>query len=137
MRSFLLLFLWENPVALVVTLALVAVSAVYFVLRAFRDTPQEVLPQVCSCIPRVLHVIWRLVCIHIQGGGSVAVEEVTPIRRHSLNIYYGTQTGTAKVFAERLAVTAEARGIVVAVCDLKDCDPEDTLTQEVSRGAAS
>lgn len=74
---------------------------------------------------------------YMQGGRGVAVEEVTPIRRHSLNIYYGTQTGTAEVFAKQLASTAEARGVTVAVYDLKDCDPEDTLTQEVSQGAAA
>jgi tRNA wybutosine-synthesizing protein 1 len=53
------------------------------------------------------------------------------VHGHSLKIYYGTQTGTAKVFADKLAAAAETRGIAVAVNDLKDCDPEDTLTQEV------
>lgn len=50
---------------------------------------------------------------------------------YSLNIYYGTQTGTAKIFAEQLASDAKGRGIEVATFDLKECDPEDTLTLEV------
>lgn len=63
------------------------------------------------------------------------VEEIPapPLQTYSLGIYYGTQTGTAKQFAQQLARAAEARGITTSVCDLKDCDPEDTLTQEVRR----
>ena len=56
-----------------------------------------------------------------------------PLQTYSLSIYYGTQTGTAKQFSQQLARAAEARGITTSVCDLKDCDPEDTLTQEVRR----
>lgn len=63
----------------------------------------------------------------------VGVEEVpiSALSTYSLNIYYGTQTGTAKLFAEQLALAAKTRGIEVAMGDLKDSDPEDTLTQEV------
>lgn len=56
------------------------------------------------------------------------------LHTYSLNIYYGTQTGTAKLFAEQLANAARIRGIAVAVGNLKDLDPEDTLTQEVETG---
>ena len=50
---------------------------------------------------------------------------------HSLRILYGTQTGTASRFAESLAADAKSRGVSVIISDLKDCDPEDTLTLEV------
>jgi sulfite reductase alpha subunit-like flavoprotein len=52
-------------------------------------------------------------------------------RPHRLRIFYGTQTGTAKLFAERLSGEAEKRGITVTLADLKDCDPEECLTQQV------
>ena len=59
----------------------------------------------------------------------------SPTHPHQLKVFYGTQTGTAKVFAEQLALEAERKGIKVGVADLKDCDPEDCLTQQV--GVAS
>lgn len=67
--------------------------------------------------------------MQLQGASSAGVEEIPC--RYSLGIYYGSQTGTAKQFAEQLAGDARARGIEVAVCNLKDSDPEDTLTHEV------
>ncbi len=56
-----------------------------------------------------------------------------PGTTYSLRIYYGSQTGTGKLFAEQLASTATASGIKADVFDLKECDPEDTLTQEVRK----
>ena len=61
-----------------------------------------------------------------------AVEDLTiPTPTRTLNVYYGTQTGTAKEFAKQLAIVAKDSGVKAAVFDLKECDPEDTLTQEV------
>ena len=57
--------------------------------------------------------------------------EDVPLPRYSLKVYYGSQMGTGKVFAQQLASSATAEGIEATVLDLKDCDPEDTLTQEV------
>ena len=54
------------------------------------------------------------------------------VRPHQLRIFYGTQTGTAKLFAGQLSGEAERRGIAVSMADLKDCDPEEHLTQQVS-----
>ena len=51
----------------------------------------------------------------------------------TLRVLYGTQTGVGKKFAADLVGLAEAAGIRVTMTDLKDCDPEDTLTQEVSK----
>lgn len=59
----------------------------------------------------------------------MGVEEVPCT--YSLNVYYGTQTGTAGVFAKQLASAAKDSGIQAAIFDLKECDPEDTLAQEV------
>ena len=54
-------------------------------------------------------------------------------RPHQLKIFYGTQTGTAKLLAEQLMGEAEMRGqITVNLTDLKDCDPKECLTQQVS-----
>lgn len=51
---------------------------------------------------------------------------------YKLNVFYGTQTGTAKLFANELASEVEQQGVTVSVSDLKDCDPEECLVQEVS-----
>lgn len=53
------------------------------------------------------------------------------LRTYTLKLFYGTQTGSAKRFAEQLATLARNNGVNVSVADLKDCDPEDTLTHEV------
>ena len=50
---------------------------------------------------------------------------------HQLRIFYGTQTSTANLFAEQLSGEAKRRGIAVSLADLKDCDPEECLTQQV------
>jgi len=59
-------------------------------------------------------------------------KEVVQCHTHTLSVLYGTQTGVSKKFAGDLVSMAEAAGICVTMADLKDCDPEDTLTQEVS-----
>lgn len=63
------------------------------------------------------------------------VEDVpTVLHPYALRVLYGSQTGTAKKFAERIASQAKAAGVdVTLVADIKDCDPEDTLTHEVRR----
>lgn len=70
----------------------------------------------------------------LQSTHGSGIEEVSGVRlqSYSLSIYYGTQTGTGKLFAEQLASVARSRGVETTVSDLKECDPEDTLTQEVS-----
>ena len=76
-------------------------------------------------------------CTHtsLQKKHNVPVELIRPLdttsRTHSLKVFYGTQTGTAKQFAEQLASEATEKGLTASVFNLKDCDPEDTLTHEV------
>ncbi|XP_035690787.1 S-adenosyl-L-methionine-dependent tRNA 4-demethylwyosine synthase TYW1-like isoform X2 [Branchiostoma floridae] len=53
-----------------------------------------------------------------------------------LRIFYGTQTGTAKHFAELLHTAAQDRGLTSGVKDLaKVTDPEDTFTEEMEAGS--
>ncbi|KAI8507493.1 S-adenosyl-L-methionine-dependent tRNA 4-demethylwyosine synthase [Branchiostoma belcheri] len=53
-----------------------------------------------------------------------------------LRIFYGTQTGTAKHFAELLQTEAQDRGLTCGVTDLaKVTDPEDTFTEEMEAGS--
>ena len=64
-------------------------------------------------------------------SGVQDVPSTKELRRYGLRVLYGTQTGVSKKFAADLVGQAEAAGIQVTMADLKDCDPEDTLTQEV------
>lgn len=57
----------------------------------------------------------------------------TVLHPYALRVLYGSQTGTARKFAEQLVSQAKAAGVQVILADLKDCDPEDTLTHEVWR----
>ena len=65
-------------------------------------------------------------------GSTKDAQHGNSCQPHQLRIFYGTQTGTSKQFSEQLAVVAKERGISVNLTDLKDCDPEDCLTQQVS-----
>ncbi|KAJ1969185.1 Fe-S oxidoreductase [Dispira parvispora] len=47
-----------------------------------------------------------------------------------LKIFYGSQTGTAKLFAESLVKTLQARGIPVKTVDIADYDTEDFFTEK-------
>ncbi|XP_067680903.1 S-adenosyl-L-methionine-dependent tRNA 4-demethylwyosine synthase TYW1-like isoform X2 [Haliotis asinina] len=50
--------------------------------------------------------------------------------RRKLKIFYGTQTGNAKKFAEVLAADIEDKGYQTSTVDLKTYDPEDDLSEE-------
>uniref|UniRef100_A0A3P8V9H8 S-adenosyl-L-methionine-dependent tRNA 4-demethylwyosine synthase TYW1 n=1 Tax=Cynoglossus semilaevis TaxID=244447 RepID=A0A3P8V9H8_CYNSE len=47
-----------------------------------------------------------------------------------VKIFYGSQTGTAKVFAQELSEEVKTLGITSDVIDMKDYDPDDRLADE-------
>uniref|UniRef100_A0A1A7Y1L5 S-adenosyl-L-methionine-dependent tRNA 4-demethylwyosine synthase TYW1 n=1 Tax=Iconisemion striatum TaxID=60296 RepID=A0A1A7Y1L5_9TELE len=47
-----------------------------------------------------------------------------------VKIFFGSQTGTAKGFAEELSEETEALGITAEVVDMRDYDPDDRLADE-------
>ncbi|KAM9058704.1 S-adenosyl-L-methionine-dependent tRNA 4-demethylwyosine synthase TYW1 isoform 2-T2 [Megaptera novaeangliae] len=49
-----------------------------------------------------------------------------------VKIFYGSQTGTAKGFATVLAEAVSSLDLPVAVINLKECDPDDHLVEEVT-----
>uniref|UniRef100_A0A3P8TCW0 S-adenosyl-L-methionine-dependent tRNA 4-demethylwyosine synthase TYW1 n=1 Tax=Amphiprion percula TaxID=161767 RepID=A0A3P8TCW0_AMPPE len=49
-----------------------------------------------------------------------------------VKIFYGSQTGTAKGFANELSEEVNTLGIPAEVIDMKDYDPDDQLADEVS-----
>lgn len=82
--------------------------------------------------------VWFFLEYRAKKGGKgdiveeVASEEESKNRKFHLNIFYGSQTGTAKRCAEKLAMQARIAGIECDTRDLKDCDPEETLIRKKS-----
>ncbi|XP_026225958.1 S-adenosyl-L-methionine-dependent tRNA 4-demethylwyosine synthase TYW1 [Anabas testudineus] len=50
-----------------------------------------------------------------------------------VKIFYGSQTGTAKAFANELSEEVKALGIPAEVTDMKEYDPDDQLADECTR----
>ncbi|XP_031719332.1 S-adenosyl-L-methionine-dependent tRNA 4-demethylwyosine synthase TYW1 isoform X1 [Anarrhichthys ocellatus] len=48
----------------------------------------------------------------------------------AVKIFYGSQTGTAKGFAEELSEEVKTMGLTAEVIDIKDYDPDDQLADE-------
>uniref|UniRef100_A0A8C2Z9G8 tRNA-yW synthesizing protein 1 homolog (S. cerevisiae) n=1 Tax=Cyclopterus lumpus TaxID=8103 RepID=A0A8C2Z9G8_CYCLU len=48
-----------------------------------------------------------------------------------VKIFYGSQTGTAKGFAEELSEEVKTLGVPAKVIDIRDYDPDDQLADEV------
>ena len=119
--------------ALAVTVVLVIAGSVYLILSSFRKTGDSSRTPVC--VDKVLGLCHEFSSTS-KDTSSRGVEDV-PGTAYSLRVYYGSQTGTGKLFAEQLASAAVARGIETGVFDLKDSDPEDTLTQEVRKMSGS
>lgn len=53
------------------------------------------------------------------------------VKKRTIKILFGTQTGKSKVFAENLCREATERGHEAEIIDLKGYDPEDTLVNEI------
>uniref|UniRef100_A0A3B5ALR3 Flavodoxin-like domain-containing protein n=1 Tax=Stegastes partitus TaxID=144197 RepID=A0A3B5ALR3_9TELE len=55
----------------------------------------------------------------------------TEVHVLGVKIFYGSQTGTAKGFANELSEEVKTLGIPAEVIDMKDYDPDDQLADEV------
>lgn len=64
----------------------------------------------------------------IRPNGNLAEKE--SIHVSGVKIFYGSQTGTAKGFAEDLAEEVKIKGLRAEVIDLKDYDPDENISNE-------
>ena len=67
---------------------------------------------------------------------SSVTELSTTDSTRKLNVFYGTQTGTAEAFAYRVQALAEERDLICNVIDMKNFEPDD-LTNTVSDSQVS
>ena len=94
----------------------------------------------------VLGTVWAVLLTMLVMLLKAKVSKKTPLSRSTvgarskkkwsrIRIFYGTQTGTAKQFAEDLSAEFSSSHVVggnVSVVDLRQCsDPEEILTQQV------
>jgi tRNA wybutosine-synthesizing protein 1 len=79
----------------------------------------------------------------VKSDAGIGVCEVKNVNKqsyetqstpHSLSIFYGTQTGTAKVLAEQVFKDVTSLGLRASVTDLSSVDPEQCLTQQCAGG---
>eukprot|EP00118_Oscarella_pearsei_P021450 m.240698 g.240698 ORF g.240698 m.240698 type:complete len:668 (+) comp40196_c1_seq26:72-2075(+) len=79
-----------------------------------------------------------LICFFVLSRGRRKAEEkrttATKNGTKSLKVLFGSQTGTAKRFAEQLHREFRSRGWSSSVIDIKDYDPEDCLPQDADSG---
>nr|ACQ57873.1 tRNA wybutosine-synthesizing protein 1 homolog [Anoplopoma fimbria] len=66
------------------------------------------------------------------GKSNEGSDRDTVFHVSGVKIFYGSQTGTAKGFAEELSEEVKMLGIPAEVIDIKDYDPDDQLADEVS-----
>ncbi|XP_073688928.1 S-adenosyl-L-methionine-dependent tRNA 4-demethylwyosine synthase TYW1-like, partial [Garra rufa] len=110
-----LLSVWQNRLYVYTTAAvLIGVWFTVNMLFKKKKTPDPVSP--------LLHK-------------SVKKQELSPetekvIHVSGVKVFYGSQTGTAKGFANELAEDISAQGIQCEVVDMKEYDPEDGLAEE-------
>ncbi|XP_029027149.1 S-adenosyl-L-methionine-dependent tRNA 4-demethylwyosine synthase TYW1 [Betta splendens] len=64
----------------------------------------------------------------VKNNGRPERESVVHVS--GAKIFFGSQTGTAKAFANELSAEVKALGIPVEVIDMKDYDPDDQLADE-------
>lgn len=58
-------------------------------------------------------------------------------KQKKISVFYGTQTGNAKYFAEQLEEKAKIKNVPVSLHDMNDVEPEDRLIEEVESGTIS
>ncbi|XP_072909672.1 S-adenosyl-L-methionine-dependent tRNA 4-demethylwyosine synthase TYW1 isoform X1 [Hemitrygon akajei] len=99
----------------------VGIWAIFEFLAKANNKQKEVVKEVLtSNVPKEL----------IQNGH--VVQEEKEIHVAGVKIFFGSQTGTAKGFANILADAIQKVGLAVEVIDLKEYDPDDNLVNEIS-----
>lgn len=108
-----LMSIWHNR--LYVYSAAALVFGVWFSLKVAlkkKSFPEDVRPWVYKAVKS--NDSHRDTVVHVSG----------------VKIFYGSQTGTAKGFANELSEEVETLGIPAEVIDIKDYDPDDQLIDE-------
>uniref|UniRef100_A0A1A8MVF7 S-adenosyl-L-methionine-dependent tRNA 4-demethylwyosine synthase TYW1 n=1 Tax=Nothobranchius pienaari TaxID=704102 RepID=A0A1A8MVF7_9TELE len=68
---------------------------------------------------------------HTDSAGPSCTSNRDPeVHVSGVKVFFGSQTGTAKGFAEELSEEIEALGITAEVVDMKNYDPDDRLADE-------
>uniref|UniRef100_A0A671WIW8 S-adenosyl-L-methionine-dependent tRNA 4-demethylwyosine synthase TYW1 n=1 Tax=Sparus aurata TaxID=8175 RepID=A0A671WIW8_SPAAU len=73
------------------------------------------------------HIITSLAHSSVKNNDRDTVVHLSGVK-----IFYGSQTGTAKGFAQELSEEVKTLGIPAEVIDMKDYDPDDQLADECS-----
>ncbi|XP_064391426.1 S-adenosyl-L-methionine-dependent tRNA 4-demethylwyosine synthase TYW1-like [Halichondria panicea] len=123
MESSILQYALGSPLSLGLTLLLVVAATVlvYLTYNSTKSSNQQGKDKVRA---ETLHSSTA------RPPHSSTASDPLPPHPHTLKVFYGTQAGTSKSFAEQLVEKASSRGVSVTIADLKDCDPDDTLTHE-------
>uniref|UniRef100_A0A3B3CUP2 Flavodoxin-like domain-containing protein n=1 Tax=Oryzias melastigma TaxID=30732 RepID=A0A3B3CUP2_ORYME len=67
----------------------------------------------------------------VSGAREAGKQEEPQVYVSGVKIFYGSQTGTAKGFANVLSEEVKTLGFPAEVIDMKDYDPDDRLADEV------
>ncbi|KAL1260598.1 hypothetical protein QQF64_008425, partial [Cirrhinus molitorella] len=107
--------LWQNRLYVYTTAAvLIGVWFTVNMLFKKKKTADPVSPQLYNSVKKQELSAETEKVIHVSG----------------VKVFYGSQTGTAKGFANVLAGDISAQGIQCEVIDMKEYDPEDRLAEE-------
>lgn len=115
--------LWQNRVY-IYSVGGVCVG-VWMLLRMILTKKKKEISKIGSATSSVSHVK--------ENGHSLQKEQ--EIHVSGVKIFFGSQTGTAKGFANDLAKDVETLGLPAEVNDLKGYDPDDSLPDETTSRA--
>ncbi|KAM9318067.1 S-adenosyl-L-methionine-dependent tRNA 4-demethylwyosine synthase TYW1 isoform 2-T2 [Pholidichthys leucotaenia] len=68
--------------------------------------------------------------VHKSAKSKEPRDKNTEVHVSRVNIFYGSQTGTAKGFANELSEAVKSLGVPADIIDMKEYDPEDQLADE-------
>uniref|UniRef100_A0A8C2Z9I5 S-adenosyl-L-methionine-dependent tRNA 4-demethylwyosine synthase TYW1 n=1 Tax=Cyclopterus lumpus TaxID=8103 RepID=A0A8C2Z9I5_CYCLU len=74
--------------------------------------------------------IWFSVKVALKKSSDHSDRDAVAAHVSGVKIFYGSQTGTAKGFAEELSEEVKTLGVPAKVIDIRDYDPDDQLADE-------